>query len=416
MLLSLYRIIINAVLILSPIIILLRILKNKEHKKRFIEKLCFFSKKKVKKKLIWFHGASVGEILSVLPLVKLLEKNKNIDQILITSSTLSSSKIFDQFKFKKTIHQFFPIDTNFFSKKFIKYWKPSVAIFIDSEIWPNMMFNLKGESIPILLLNGRITKKSFKRWKLLGNFAKEVFECFDKCLPSNSETVKFLKYFGVKNIKPIGNLKFAQNKSKNLNLTKNFRKIILNKNVWCASSTHRGEELVCIKTHKILKKKYKNLLTIIIPRHIDRSKELISMFNSHNLKVHCHSWKNKTPKEIDIYLVDTYGETEKFFNLIKLVFIGGSLVNHGGQNPLEPARHGCKVLHGPHIDNFRDIYNFLNQIKVSRKIQNEKSLTKNLEKLLKNKDIARSVINKVKNLGGKILINTKNEVINTIVK
>ena len=416
MLLSLYRIIINAVLILSPIIILFRILKNKEHKKRFIEKLCFFSKKKVKKKLIWFHGASVGEILSVLPLVKLLEKNKNIDQILITSSTLSSSKIFDQFKFKKTIHQFFPIDTNFFSKKFIKYWKPSVAIFIDSEIWPNMMFNLKEESIPILLLNARITKKSFKRWKLLGNFAKEVFECFDKCLPSNSETVKFLKYFGVKNIKPIGNLKFAQNKSKNLNLTKNFRKIILNKNVWCASSTHRGEELVCIKTHKVLKKKYKNLLTIIIPRHIDRSKELISMFNSHNLKVHCHSWKNKTPKEIDIYLVDTYGETEKFFNLIKLVFIGGSLVNHGGQNPLEPARHGCKVLHGPHIDNFRDIYNFLNQIKVSRKIQSEKSLTKNLEKLFKNKDIARSIINKVKNLGGKILINTKNEVINTIVK
>ena len=416
MLLSLYRIIINVVLILSPIIILLRILKNKEHKKRFIEKLCFLSKKKVKKKLIWFHGASVGEILSVLPLVKLLEKNKNIDQILITSSTLSSSKIFDQFKFKKTIHQFFPIDTNFFSKKFIKYWKPSVAIFIDSEIWPNMMFNLKGESIPILLLNGRITKKSFKRWKLLGNFAKEVFECFDKCLPSNSETVKYLKYFGVKNIKPIGNLKFAQNKSKNLNLTKNFRKIILNKNVWCASSTHRGEELVCIKTHKILKKKYKNLLTIIIPRHIDRSKELISMFNSHNLKVHCHSWKNKTPKEMDIYLVDTYGETEKFFNLIKLVFIGGSLVNHGGQNPLEPARHGCKVLHGPHIDNFRDIYNFLNQIKVSRKIQSEKSLTKNLEKLFKNKDIARSIINKVKNLGGKILINTKNEVINTIVK
>ena len=392
MLLSLYRIIINVVLILSPIIILLRILKNKEHKKRFIEKLCFFSKKKVKKKLIWFHGASVGEILSVLPLIKLLEKNKNIDQILITSSTLSSSKIFDQFKFKKTIHQFFPIDTNFFSKKFIKYWKPSVAIFIDSEIWPNMIFNLKGESIPILLLNGRITKKSFKRWKLLGNFAKEVFECFDKCLPSNSETVKFLKYFGVKNIKPIGNLKFAQNKSKNLNLTKNFRKIILNKNVWCASSTHRGEELVCIKTHKILKKKYKNLLTIIIPRHIDRSKELISMFNSHNLKVHCHSWKNKTPKEIDIYLVDTYGETEKFFNLIKLVFIGGSLVNHGGQNPLEPARHGCKVLHGPHIDNFRDIYNFLNQIKVSRKIQSEKRLTKNLEKLFKNKDITRSII------------------------
>ena len=416
MLLLIYRIIINIVFILSPIIILFRILKNKEDKKRFVEKLCLFSKKKYKKKLIWFHGASVGEILSIIPLVELLEKNKNIDQILITSSTLSSSKIFDQFKFKKTIHQFFPIDTNFFSKRFINYWKPDLVVFIDSEIWPNIMVNLKRKSIPVLLLNGRITKKSFKRWKILGNFSKEIFQCFYKCLPSNKETANFLKYFGVKRIKPVGNLKFAQNKSKNLLLPKNLKKFIQKKNVWCASSTHRGEEFICIKTHKILKKKFKNFLTIVIPRHIERSRELIDMFKSHDLKVYCHSWKNKEPEEIDIYLVDTYGETEKFFNLIKIVFIGGSLVNHGGQNPLEPARHGCKVLHGPHVDNFKDIYNFLNRIKVSKKIESEKGLTKNIEILFKNKETTRSITKKVKNLGTNILNSAKKEILSTIKK
>ena len=157
-----YRLLINLILILSPLIILFRLIKKKESLIRFKEKFCFFSQKKKNGKLIWFHGASVGEISSIIPLVFKLEKNRKIDQILITSSTLSSSNILKQFKFKKTIHQFFPIDTNQLSNKFLNYWKPSLAIFIDSEIWPNMVFNLKKKSIPILLLNARITNRSFR--------------------------------------------------------------------------------------------------------------------------------------------------------------------------------------------------------------------------------------------------------------
>ena len=143
MVLFIYRILINLILIFSPIIILVRIFKKKEDVNRFKEKFCFFSKKKVKKNLIWFHGASVGEISSIIPIVFKLEKRSDVDQILITSSTLSSSNVLKQFKFKKTIHQFFPIDTNRLSKIFLNYWKPSLAIFIDSEIWPNMILNLK---------------------------------------------------------------------------------------------------------------------------------------------------------------------------------------------------------------------------------------------------------------------------------
>ena len=198
MLIYLYRILINIVFILSPIIIILRLFKKKEDVKRFKEKFCIFSRKKKRKKLIWFHGASVGELLSVVPLINELEKDKNVSQILVTTSTLSSSKVFNNFKFKKTIHQFFPIDTNFLSKKFLNYWKPSLVIFIDSEIWPNMLLNIKEKSIPTILLNARITKKSFNRWKFFKSFSRELFGCFTKAYPCNSETLKYLNFFEVK--------------------------------------------------------------------------------------------------------------------------------------------------------------------------------------------------------------------------
>ena len=155
---SVYRLLMNLAVIFSPLIILIRLIKKKEDPIRYKEKFTFFSKKRKKGNLVWFHGASVGELISVIPLIEKLEKNKNIKQILVTTSTLSSSKIFNRFKLIKTVHQFFPVDTNYLSKKFLKYWKPNLAIFIDSEIWPNMLTNLKKKSINHILLNARITK------------------------------------------------------------------------------------------------------------------------------------------------------------------------------------------------------------------------------------------------------------------
>ena len=159
----LYQILISILLIFSPLIIIFRILKRKEDRKRFKEKFCFPSKRRVNGNLIWFHGSSVGELLSVLPLIYELEKNKSINQILITSSTLSSAQIFKKFKFKKTVHQFFPIDSMLYSYKFLNYWKPSIAIFIESEIWPSIFRALNKKNIPLTLLNARITKKTFEK-------------------------------------------------------------------------------------------------------------------------------------------------------------------------------------------------------------------------------------------------------------
>ena len=405
-----YRILINLIFIFSPIIILVRLLKKKEHPIRFKEKFCIYSKKKLNGKLIWIHGASVGEILSVVPLIEKLEKDKKIKQILITSNTLSSSKIFSNLKLKKTIHQFFPIDTHHNTQKFLNYWKPSVAIFVDSEIWPNMIKNIKKNQISLILINGRITRKSFKRWKLFSTSAKKIFQEFDMCLPSSLESSHYLKFLGAKKIKFIGNLKFTETKYNKNDLNKKLKKFLLSKKIWCASSTHNKEELVCAHIHKKLKIKHKNLLTIIIPRHIDRVADIENQIKKLKLKIHFHTSKNKLDKNTDIYLVNTFGQTKSFFKICKTIFLGGSIIKHGGQNPLEAARFGCKILHGPHVWNFSEIYDLLKKNNVSKKIISPNQLTYEVDKILNNKKDNRNLELKIKSLGNKILTSTLNEV------
>ena len=269
-----YRVFINLILILSPLIILVRLLKKKEDFKRFKEKLGFFSKNKSKGKLIWFHGASVGEFQSIVPVLEKFEKSKKISRILVTSNTLSSSKVISKIKLKKISHQFFPIDNDLIIKKFINHWKPSVALFVDSEIWPNTIINLNKKKIPTILINARITKKSFNKWIKLKNFSKSIFNKFNLCLSSNKETVNFLKKLGAKNIKYFGNLKFSQSENEKIEIDSQTINFISRKTVWCASSTHNSEEKFAGLVHNKLKKKYKNLLTVIIPRHIDRKEKI----------------------------------------------------------------------------------------------------------------------------------------------
>jgi len=400
----LYRILTNLIIIFLPLIILYRLLKKKEHILRFKEKLCFFNKNRGSGKLIWFHGSSVGEILSIIPIIEKLENTKSINKILITSSTLSSSNIFKKFKFKKTIHQFFPIDNNYFVKKFLDYWKPSAIFFIESEIWPNFLVNIKERNIPLILLNARITKNTYKRWKKISDFSKIIFGCFDVALVQNNETANYLNLLGIKKIKILGNLKFSETKIKTKNTyNKNLKKFFSSKKAWCASSTHDNEELQCVLIHKKLKKNFKNLLTVIIPRHTSRIETIHKEIKNLDLKIHVHSSNQKIKKDTEIYLVDTYGETENFFKFCKTVFLGGSLIERGGQNPLEPARLGCKILHGPHINNFKEIYDLLGDYKISTKVVSSNKLYSNLSIILKKNVSSEKSINKLKKLGNKIL-------------
>ena len=396
-----YQIILSLLVLISPILIIFRIYKGKEDKIRFREKFSIPSKKRSKGKLIWFHGASVGEILSIIPLIENYEKDKLINQILVTSSTLSSSKVLKKFKFKKTVHQFYPIDHFFFTKRFLEYWKPNLAIFIDSEIWPNMFKKLEEKKISLILLNARITKKTFLRWQSLKNVSQKVFKKISIAYPQNLETKYFLKKLKVKKIKTIGNLKFAEQDNEIMNKL-NFR--FKSKKIWVASSTHSDEEIFCGKTHIELKKKIKNLLTILIPRHIHRVQEIKSELENLRLNVTNHSSNTKNLKNIDIYIVDTFGETKKFHKVGTSVFIGGSIINRGGQNPLEAARYGARILHGPNVDNFKDVYKSLSNLKISKKITTPRELASSII-FKRNKKLG----DKIKKIGVKILKETIND-------
>ena len=412
----LYQIIITLIILISPIIIIFRILKKKEHKIRFKEKFSFSTSKRLKGNLIWFHGSSVGEIMSIIPLIKYYEKKKIINQILITSSTLSSSKIIKKFKFKKTIHQFFPIDSTYFANKFLNFWQPSIAIFIESEIWPSMFLSINKRSIPLVLMNARITQKTFKRWEKIKFFSNSVFRKINFAYPQNRETYQYLKKLQVPKINFIGNLKFSESKlDKKILINKKFYKQFKNRKVWCASSTHADEELDCAKVHINLKRKYKNLLTIIIPRHIHRTEEIIKKINDLGLNITQRSSNKKITKNTDIYLVDTYGETKKFYKISKTVFLGGSLINHGGQNPIEPARLQSTIIHGIHIHNFTEVYKLLDDNKISYKAKNIFELTKLVDRSISNSKSKKNKYLKIKKLGNTILNNTMNE-INDLIK
>ena len=394
-------------IIFSPIIFFIRIIVGKEDPKRFLEKFCIYSKRFKIRKTIWLHGSSVGEILSVIPIINVLEKNKKIKKIILTSSTTSSALIFSKYKFKKTTHIYFPIDTNYLTKKFIKYWKPQIALFIDSEIWPNMFNNLKINNIPIILLNGRITKKSFKRWMKFPYFAKKNFSKISLAMPQNNETSKYLKTLGVKKIKIVGNLKYFGQSKKFLD--KNTKKLFKNRLIFCAASTHYNEELFIGKIHKELKLKYNNLLTILIPRHANRSNSIANELENIGLKIITRSSKQKISKNTDIYIADTYGETSKFYGLSNITFLGGSLVPHGGQNPLEPARMGSYILHGPNIQNFKEVYNMLSKLKISSKINSVFSMKKIVNKKIKYKQPLK-VSQKLNMIGNDILKKNLNEI------
>jgi len=407
-----YRFFINIIFIFSPLIILIRLLKKKEDLKRFQEKFCFFSKKNTKDNLIWIHVASVGELMSTIPLIHKLEREKKIHQILVTSTTVSSANIFSKLKFKKTIHQYFPIDTNYLTQKFLNYWKPKLVIFIESEIWPNMLINLKKKSINHILLNARITNKTFKKWDKINFFSKELFKSFSAVYPQNLETKKYLKILGCNKIKTLGNLKFT---TFHENIDDAIDKEISKKKImWCASSTHNPEEIIAAKAHINLKKDIKKLLTIIIPRHIHRKNKIFDELRKLNLNIHLHSSKKKISNETDIYLVDTYGETKKFFKLSSVVFLGGSIINHGGQNPLEAARFGSKILHGKYIKNFLEIYSLLKKNNQSKQINSQNDLNLTLKKILIQKNKSDIFIKKLNKTGNVILKNTVAEIIRII--
>ena len=402
-----YNFLVYIVIILSPLIIIYRIIKKKENPERFLEKFSINKKKRKKGKLIWFHCSSVGEFLSIVPLIQKFEKIKSIKQILVTTSTLSSSRIFGKFRFKKTSHQFYPLDNIHIVNNFLNYWEPSSVFFVESEIWPTMISELNKRKIKILLINARMSEKSFKRWFAIRYYGRKILEKFNYIFPQNKETFLYLKKLGIKKVKFLGNLKFIN--TRNDKLKEINKKYFKNKKILCSASTHHNEEEIFANLHVKYKKKIPNLITIIIPRHIERTDEIIQMLDKKKLKFIKHSENKKNYKNYDIYIVDSYGESKSFYKLSDVVFLGGSLVSKGGQNPLEALEFGCNILHGNYTFNFKDIYKMLEKEKLSLKVNNIKDLEKKALGLLNDKKNNLNKIKKLKRIGDLILKKNLNE-------
>tara|TARA_B100001063_G_scaffold175830_1_gene164795 strand:- start:3966 stop:5237 length:1272 start_codon:yes stop_codon:yes gene_type:complete len=413
--------------ILYPLLILLiyfRKIIKKEDPLRFKEKIfpsCFNVKRKENGKLIWFHSASIGEFKSILPVVnQLTSKNKKI-KFLITTTTLSSANLAktELAKFSNVEHRFLPLDVQFLVEKFLRLWKPNKIFLVDSEIWPNLIFKASQFKIPIAIINARLTAKTFKRWKLFPGSAKKIFKKFDLCLCSNLETKKYLKELNAKNIHFKGNIKLIDqiNEKKLKNNNRNF---LLKKRFWFAASTHKGEDIFCLKTHLQLKKNYNDIITIIAPRHIERAKSIKSLSERFNLNTQILDKNKKIYQNKEVIIINHFGVLKNYFKYAKSVFIGKSTIkklrNDSGQDPIEAAKLGCRVYHGPYTYNFKDIYKILKKNGISKQVKNYEELSSHLLLDLRNSSKSKnSNINLIKDLGKKTLIDTM-KLLNNFIK
>tara|TARA_Y100000817_G_C16860084_1_gene545426 strand:+ start:2598 stop:3881 length:1284 start_codon:yes stop_codon:yes gene_type:complete len=378
-----YRVLTSLLYPVLCILIYLRKILKKEDPKRYKEKIFSssfkFSKDK-NKKLFWLHAASIGEFKSILPIIdELNNKNKKLE-FLITTTTLSSSHVAKEElkKYNNVHHRFFPLDVGFLISKFLDIHKPNALFLVDSEIWPNLITFTYKRKIPIALINARITSKSYSRWMMFPKSAKKIFSKINICLSSNSETQNYLDRLGASNVFFYGNIKLIKRTNVRKIINKN-KKILLENKFWLAASTHVGEDNFCIQTHKELKKEFENIKTIIAPRHIDRAKKIKYLCEKNGIRSQILNDNEIISLDSEILILNSFGILQNYYKYIKSVFIGKSLVKElrlqGGQNPLDAANLGCKIYHGPYVQNFKEIYNILSKHNISKQINDYLNLS-----------------------------------------
>ena len=396
MILKIYKYISNFFSIFIIFYFLIRLFKAKETIRSIKEKFTFYKLKKPVGKLIWINAVSIGEALSIITIIKRIKKHYPSCKILLTTSTLTSMRIISNKKLN-IIHQFSPIDINFIVKRFINYWRPDLALSVESEIWPNLIIESQQKKIPYLLLNARISNKSFQRWKKINYYTKHLFESFKICFSQDNDSSKRFRILGVKNVKEVGNLKFfstkqAVKKSK----LKILKETLRNKFIILLASSHNGEEELIISIQNRLKLKIPNIFFIIIPRHIERTNKIQKLMKKNKKIFKVRSKNEKITNNTEFYIADTFGETGLFYTLSKITIMGGSFVNHGGQNPIEASFFNTAVLFGPYMFNFKKISEKLVSKSAAIKVENADELKQRIISLNKNKEFRENVSQNLK--------------------
>ena len=359
-----------------------RIKIGKELSNRYQERFGITNKSnKLSKKIIWIHAASVGEFKSADFLINILHEKYTL---LITTTTVSAANYACDHYNNKIIHQFAPFDITFWVKKFLNHWKPSFIIWIESDLWPTTLNIIKQKNIRAILVNSRMSPKSFNKWKKFPLFYKQIIECFSEIFAQSKIDQNRIKLLTKKNIKFIGNLKFITTNRTFQKTNFSYLKKDQNFITLMITSTHNNEEAQLLPIIKDLFSKFQNLRIIIAPRHPERAKQIMSLCTSFNLLSHFESKKNNNKKSIII--VDSFGILSNYFNISDIVFLGGSLISAGGHNPIEPAMYNCAILTGPQIFNWQNIYEDMIKSQACKKIQSAKELKIHLNDLMNDKN------------------------------
>ncbi|MBT4879650.1 MAG: 3-deoxy-D-manno-octulosonic acid transferase [Alphaproteobacteria bacterium] len=402
------------VFLLSPIlwsVFLWRKFIGKEDKKRFKERKGIPSLEKPSGHLIWIHAASVGESLSILSLINRLLEIRPTCHILLTTGTVTSAALMKSRLPDRAFHQYIPIDRVRYVRRFLRHWRPNLILWVESELWPNLVHESHDYGVPMVLVNARLSDRSFKGWRRFKFFAEDLLQCFKISLAQSKETAQKLKALGAQHIRVPGNLKFgAAPLPVDPEALAHMNSTIGKRPVWLAASTHEGEEEQIAATHLALKKEIPHLLTLIVPRHPERGIFIQDTLSSMGLSVALRSDQKDILPDTDIYVADTLGELGLFYRLSPIVFMGGSLVPTGGHNPLEPAMLDSALLWGPHTHNFRDMIEKFHQENAAICVNSSEELAKELRMLFSDASAVRTLETAARNVA-----KSENDVLDRVI-
>ena len=387
----------------APQVLARRLTRGKEHPERLSERRGETSLPRPQGPLIWVHGASVGEMLAVVPLIERLRAEDFA--VLVTSGTVTSAALAEQRLPDGAIHQFIPLDAPRFVRRFLDHWRPDLALFVESDLWPNLILSCAERRVPMIVVNGRLSERSFSRWRMVPGAIAALLSRFDLCLTQSSADAERYTQLGAPRVLSTGNLKLDAPAPPVDEATLNRLKgIIGDRPVVAAASTHAGEETAIIASHRRLRAKFPTLLTMIAPRHPVRGESIAEIAKVAGLTVALRSRRAQPMPDIGVYVADTLGELGLIYRLAPIVFMGGSLATHGGQNPIEAIRLGAATVHGPHVWNFAEIYATLDAEHGAVSVTDEETLTVRLGEWLADPTARRAVADAaagtVERLGG----------------
>lgn len=379
--------------------------KGLEERTRLGERQGWPSRARPEGHLVWVHGASVGETLSLMPVVERLTQRGLT--VLVTSGTRTAASVVVRRLPPGAVHQYVPLDVPRYVRRFLDHWQPDLVLVAESEIWPNTVMELDRRGVPLVLVNGRMSDRSFQRWQRLPQAIGALLQRFALCLAQTADDAERLARLGAPRVAVAGNLKYDVTPPPgDPRVVAHLSGLIAGRPVWLAASTHPGEEEIAVSVHRALMQRHPDLLTIVAPRHPNRGAEVAALAERAGLRAARRSQGMHPDRATDIYIADTIGEMGLFYRLTPIVLVGGTLVPIGGHNPIEPAKLGAAILHGPHVHAARDIYEALDEARGALLLKDDRALARALTELLADpaltREMARAAGESVQALGGAV--------------